>query len=289
MEIIPSPSIPVAPNVDFLAPGAARIRVSCEKHGARAGRSHVTEMASRSPTRLLTPRNHGKGAWIFASSLGGGLVDGDHARFEIEVEESAVALFSTQASGKVYRSPQGTSHSMAAHVNKGATVILLTDPVTCFAGARYSSSTSVFLDAGGSALLVEAFTAGRTSRGERWAFDRYEARTRVIREGQLVAHEAMTLDKTHGALGARFGAMNAFATVIALGPSVEGVCAELSLVTPTLKRNAELIAQPSPLPSGGGTVMRVAATRVEILTIFLKHTLAGLTALLGDDPSARKW
>ncbi|MDP9151818.1 MAG: urease accessory protein UreD, partial [Myxococcota bacterium] len=52
-------------------PGLAEIEF--RRSGARTvvGAALVT-----SPLRLLEPRNHGEGAWVFLASLGGGLVDG---------------------------------------------------------------------------------------------------------------------------------------------------------------------------------------------------------------------
>ena len=42
-------------------------------------RSVVRRAFATSPLRLLTPKNHGSAAWVYASSYGGGLLGGDQA------------------------------------------------------------------------------------------------------------------------------------------------------------------------------------------------------------------
>src|SRR4029078_10544110 len=92
--------LPLAPD----APGSARIAV------VRSGAKSVVSRAYvSSPLRLLTPANHGHGAWLYTSSFGGGFVDGDHIVMDVDVGRGATAFISTQASTKIYRSPAGTS------------------------------------------------------------------------------------------------------------------------------------------------------------------------------------
>src|SRR5258705_12351701 len=86
------PGIPGIPG----APGRARIGV------IRSGsRSVVSRAYATSPLRLLTPANHGHAAWIYTSSFGGGLVDGDRIAMDIDVGRGAAAFISSQASTKI--------------------------------------------------------------------------------------------------------------------------------------------------------------------------------------------
>src|SRR5262249_1424300 len=65
-------------------------------------RSVVSRAYATSPLRLLMPRNHGHAAWVFTSTFGGGMVDGDGVDLSIEVAPEASAYVSTQASTKIY-------------------------------------------------------------------------------------------------------------------------------------------------------------------------------------------
>src|ERR1700694_2311206 len=86
----------------------------------RAGeRSVVRTSFATSPLRLLTPRNHGRAAWVYTSTLGGGLVNGDRLQLDLSVGAGAACLLSTQGETRVYRSPRGCSNQLRAKVEDG--------------------------------------------------------------------------------------------------------------------------------------------------------------------------
>ena len=106
-----------------VAPGQSALTFS------RVGERTVVRHAfSTSPLKLLNPRNQGSAAWVYLASYGGGLVDGDALRIDIDVERGAIAVISTQASTKVYRSPHGASQQLRADVADDALLVLAPDP-----------------------------------------------------------------------------------------------------------------------------------------------------------------
>jgi urease accessory protein len=249
----------------------------------------LREARATSPLKLLSPKNHGSAAWVFAATFGGGLVDGDAIAIDVEVGEGASALLGTQASTKVYRCPSSECRQdLRARVASGALLVSVPDPVACFAGARYAQSAHVELDAEASLVLVEAFTAGRSARGERWDFARCASRTLVRRGGAPLVLEALLLDPAHGDLRARMGRMDAIATVLLAGPRVRSLRDAALALAPPLARSAPLVAAASPI-GDDAAIVRIAATTVEAATRAARERLAGLAGLLGDDPFARKW
>src|SRR3989442_907629 len=97
-------------------PRIAEGRLSFE----RAGAATVLRAAyAESPLRLLTPRNHGRAAWAYISTLGGGFVDGDRVRLRISVGEGARGFVSTQGPTRIYRSPRGCESETLAEVAAG--------------------------------------------------------------------------------------------------------------------------------------------------------------------------
>ena len=245
------------------------------------GASVVTRSAARSPLQLLVPRNHGDAVWAYLSSLGGGLVDGDEVALAARVGAGAAALLSTQASTKVYRSMRGCRQRLDAEVGDGGLLVILPDPVTCFADARLEQETVVRLGAGGSLLLVDAVTSGRAARGERWAFAGYRSAVTVSREDRLILHDALELDAGHGGLDARMGRFDAIATIVAIGARAP------ALAETAAKPGGDFLAARSPLAEG--VLVRAAATSAERLHQGVRALLAALPATLGDDPFARKW
>ncbi|WP_426757318.1 urease accessory protein UreD [Myxococcus sp. Y35] len=244
---------------------------------------------AHSPLRLLTPRNHGHAAWAYTSAFGGGLVDGDHLSLEVEVAPGATALLASQGANRVYRSPQGCRTDVVARVDEGALLAFVPDPTVCFAGARYAQTLDVRLAPGASLVLADVVTSGRSARGERWAFARYDSTLRVRVGGRALVDERWLLDPRHGALPERLGRFDALATVLLVGPALAAARAPLAArlsalpVTP----RAELVPTVSPLGEDG-LLLRAAAVSVEALLRTTHDWLSFLPGLLGDDPWARR-
>ncbi|WP_233261685.1 urease accessory protein UreD [Vitiosangium sp. GDMCC 1.1324] len=256
----------------------------------RVGKRTVVRTAlAHSPLRLLTPRNHGHAAWVYTSSLGGGLVDGDHLSLELDVAEGATALLSSQGSNRVYRSPRGCRSELSARVAEGALLVLAPDPTMCFTGARYVQRQDVQLSPGASLVLMDLVTAGRSANGERWAFSHFASTLRVHREGRALMDECWLLEPSHGPLPERLGRFDALGTVLLVGPAVESARETLAGLVGALPvtPRAGLVCSASPLGSDA-LVLRAAATSAEVLLRTARDWLSFLPALLGDDLWARR-
>ncbi|HVP63225.1 MAG TPA: urease accessory protein UreD [Myxococcaceae bacterium] len=232
---------------------------------------------AESPLRLLTPRNHGTAAWAYTSTLGGGLVDGDRLALEISVGRGARAFVSSQGPTRVFRSARGVVSETVAGVDEGGALLLLPDPTACFAGARYTQSTEVSLAPGASLALWEVLSAGR----ERWGFTRCQSTLRVL----PFLDECWLLDPEHGSLEERMGRFGAIGTLLLVGPlfsaTVEAI--RLRVDAGPAQPGAPLVESASPLREGA-LVLRLAARSVQQLVHRLRHHLATLPSLLGDDP-----
>ena len=257
-----------------LSPGDGVVEVSRRPAG-----SVVTRLATRSPLRLLTPKNHGTAAWIVATSYGGGLVDGDALSLLIRVGLGAAAYVATQSSTKIY--PGRAAQTIEADVADDALLVALPDPIVPFAGAAYAQRATIRLAPGASLVWLESLVAGRTARGERWSFDSYRSHTRIERDGAALALDGLVLDPRHGPLAPRLGDFDALATLIAVGRRAAPLRAELAAAT------GDVLVAPSPI-ADDATLVRVAAPGAESLARALRALLAPTVILLGDDPFARK-
>ncbi|KFE71150.1 urease accessory protein UreD [Hyalangium minutum] len=256
------------------------------EHGTRG--TFVRAARANSPLKFLLPRNHGRGAWAYLASFGGGLVDGDSLHIDVSVGARATGLLSTQSATKVYRSPRGCRQLLQAQVGEEGLLVLLPDPVACFTGARYEQETSVTLAPSASLVLLDAFTCGRAARGERWAFAHYLSRLLVQRGGVPLLLDAVRLTPEEGALAPRMGRFEALALLAVFGPQVAALREALLTSPAPLRRRASVIETASPLGEDGA-LLRVAATSVEEALSAVRSRLRTLPSLLGDDPLARKW
>lgn len=285
MPVAPAELLADTPSILPGAPGHARLGV------IRSGvRSVVSRAYATSPLRLLMPANHGHAAWIYSSSFGGGLVDGDHIAMDIDVGRGAAAFISTQASTKIYRSPHGTSAEMRARVAADGLLVVAPDPVVCFSGARYRQTQTFELADRGALVLLDWVSSGRHVAGERWAFDEYHNQITVRVDGRLLVHDAMALRAADGNLRERLGRFNVLAVAVLAGASLAAAASALVSIAaawPVLKRSDQLVA--ATVLGDCGCVVRFAGTSVERVGRTIREFLGFLPALLGDDPWTRKW
>lgn len=268
----------------FAAPGRGRLAIA--RH---AGRSVVTRAFATSPLRLLTPRNHGRAAWIYTSHYGGGLVDGDGVDLDVTIFSGATAFLSTQASTKIYRSPHGTSTRLTARVDAGGVLIVAPDPVVCFAGARYRQAQRFHVAEGGGLVVLDSIVAGRCASGERWAFSEYRSLLEIRVGERLLLHDAIALRQADGPLAKRLGRFDVLAVAAVIGEMFTGDASTLVAdwgAHPVRRRPDELM---SASPLTGGCILRVAGRSVERVARMLRESLGFITRELGDDPWSRKF
>jgi urease accessory protein len=256
-------------------------------------RSVVARAIAVSPLRLLTPRNHGCGAWIYAATFGGGLVDGDAVRLDLVVGGGATAMLATQASTKVYRSTrssQGTSYDLNATVSAGAVLAVLPDPVICFAASRYRQHQRIDLGVGASLVFLDWLSAGRRASGERWQFDGYSGRLEVHQDDRLWMLDSTALEGPDGELDGRMGRFNILCLIVLAGPVVASDAARAvsTIASSPIERQARLLIGASSV-ADGGCIIRIAGVSFEDVAAAAREYLSFVPALLGDDPWARKW
>jgi urease accessory protein len=243
-----------------VAPASTRLRVA-----ALAGRSVVTDATSRTPLRLLVPRNHGHAAWVYQSSHGGGLVGRDDV---------------TVYSGADART------RLDARVGDRAVLVAWPDPLVCFGGSSYVQQQRFALEPTASLVCIDAYGAGRVERGERWAFRRLSLELEVTIAGTRALRDALLLDPTHGNLGERLAPFDAYATIVLAGPQIVDALDALEDATaPSLERVLVTLSRTT-----WGGVARIGARDVQTLSGTLRSLLGRpVTRLLGDDPWKRKW
>jgi len=257
------------------------------------GQSTVTSAFASTPLKLLTPRSRGQSVWAYTSSFGGGFVAGDETRLDLRLGKGTRCFLGTQASTKIYRNPRqrACGHVTSANIEENALLVFAPDPVQPFASSSYAQRQTFHLGAGAGLVLVDWFTSGRAARGERWAFDRFQSRNDVFLCGERIFMDSLLLDSAADPITSphRTGRFNCFALLLLVGEPLKPAAATLleTVSTRPVSRSAMLIASAS--PARNGAILRVAGESVEQTGRELHHHLQFASALLGDDPWARKW
>ncbi len=257
------------------------------------GASTVTSAFASTPLKLLTPRARGRSVWSYLSSFGGGFVAGDQTRLDLSLGPNTRCFFGTQAATKIYRN-QGLrpcGHVTAAAVADQATLIFAPDAVSAYAGSTYLQRQEFRLAPSAGLALVDWLSAGRSARGERWAFQRFSSRNEVFVNGKRVFLDALSLG-AGDALAAsphRLGRFDCLGLLLLIGPTMQAAAAALlaEIATRPVHRQGPLITSASPLADGA--LLRVAGESVEAVGRELRQHLLFAREILGDDPWARKW
>lgn len=258
-----------------------------------SGSSTATSVWAASPLKILTPRPRGPFVWACLSSYGGGLVAGDELALQVELGEGARCFVTTQASTKVYRNPNDRpcSQRLRANLKSGAVLVLAPDPVQAFAESRYQQHQEFSMEPGSGLVLVDWLCSGRSARGERWAFTRFQSRNEICVAGSRVLVDSLLLDPADGPLESRYrmARFNCLGLVIVAGGPFRATSARLleSVAALPVSRQPLLICSASPILHGA--LLRVAGESVEAVRSEIRRVLGFLGEYLLEDPWSRKW
>ncbi len=150
----------------------------------RAGRTVVSGCHYTLPLQVMAPMALDDPAAIVSIlNPTGGLVGGDRLAIEIDVGAGAHACLTTPSATKVYRAAaEETVQTVRITAAQEAIVEWMPDHAIPFPGAALRQAIEVDLAEGARLLLVDAFSAGRVTRGEAWRFARLESAL-AIRDG----------------------------------------------------------------------------------------------------------
>jgi len=266
------------------SPGTARLTFT------RAGTHTVlTRAFATAPAKLIETNSRSTTCWVYAATLGGGLVGGDDIQLTAEVMADAQALLTTQASTKVYRSPRQSRQSVTACVGAHALLAVLPDPVVCFADADFVQRQRYDLAPDASLVMMDWMTSGRHAAGERWQFARYESRIDVRRCNQPVVFDGIVLEPNLDRVADRMGRFEVVVTAVLTGPLVSAAIDDIAQrVDRPVTHGSDLVASVARLRDGGALV-RMAGVSVEHIGCTLREHFAFLSPLIGDDLWSRKW
>ena len=165
---------------------------------ARSGSATVlTRAFATSPAKLFATNGRGPTCWVYAATLGGGLVGGDEIRLRADVTarrpgtvDDAGIDEGVSIAAPVAAEPDGNCGRRRASCRRAGSVV-------CFAGADFTQTQRYELHADASLVMVDWITSGRHASGERWAFSRYESRFDIRRGPQRVFFDALVLEPQH--------------------------------------------------------------------------------------------
>ncbi|CAG8712638.1 2499_t:CDS:1, partial [Acaulospora morrowiae] len=264
-------------------------------------------------------------AVVYILTYGGGIVSGDRICVEVETQQNINLMLLTQGSTKIYKQkrqeytknqeincPLGTQQRLNAYIQKNSMLLQLPEPTTCFRAADYSQRQIFSLeDETSSVVVLDWFTSGRMSRGERWEFSRYESGVDLLvgeklifrdvillkNETDLGDHVPLTEEKEKQVSGMndihrRLEPYECFATLVIYGPRMIPITNRVlneyeKIVIGKMNEVIDLTWSSSALymeKKVNGVVIKVAGVTTEMVRNFLiKVALKGLNEIVGEN------
>ena len=266
------------------------------------GRSRLTSCLAVAPLKILSPKVEADYSTAVLSSYGGGLVAGDCARLRVCCGREAKLFLGTQAFTKVYKAIDSrvAQQELAGHIESGACVVSLPDPVVPYADSAFVQEQVWHLIAGASLVLLDGGTAGRGERGEQFHYSSYTSNISIYLESELVLAERLRLQPKQQAPDrvGTFGQYTAFANAFIVGDPVR------SAVEEVLRRDlASMLTDQRTRGAGKATLVSLTEPRPGVLALRalgrtngdleeVLHALAtavSLPQVLGENPLRRKY
>jgi urease accessory protein len=261
----------------------------------RAGTTRVLRQYQRAPLHIYRPIYLDPGrpnmAFLFLQQSGGGLVQGDRYRIDIDCAPGSAVHVTTQAATNLYPAHQNfATQLLNLRVSAGAVLEYLPDPVVPFRGSRLFQRTRLIAHPDSIAILGETLLPGRAAHGEVHAYDWYWAETEVCRpDGTLLFADQLRMSPGDGddprSMG-RLGAHDVIATLHVIA-TADSLVARLRSALATCP---DVLAGVSELPNRGGVAIRLLGPTSKTVQAAVRTTWnAARLALLGvPAPNRRK-
>lgn len=149
--------------------------------------SRLTRCLGYPPIKFINPKPQEGCCQIFVSNYGGGLVDGDSIKMNVECLAGSRLYLGTQSSTKVYKGngKGGCVQETIGTIHANAMAVVCPDPVVPFAGSAFRQIQSWEVHPDSDLILFDWLQPGRSARGEVFAYDRLRSEIRITRPGGL--------------------------------------------------------------------------------------------------------
>lgn len=146
--------------------------------------------------KVMSPfyaKNDGQ-ARYYIMNPGGGYVDGDQYKMEVNLSKQAELLLTTQSATKVYKTPnRPVTQEIDITLKEGSFLEYLPDPIIGYKNSRYKQNTVVHMEKGTGLISTDIVTSGWDPEGNTFSYDMLDLKTEVYLENELVVLDHIRL------------------------------------------------------------------------------------------------
>jgi urease accessory protein len=236
--------------------------------GVADGETHLVRDFARAPFHVSGTLGHDPlpaAATVYTQSPTGSVAQGDRHEIDVRVGPDAAAHVSTGSATKVLSMEANYARAtVSLAVESGGHLDYVPEATILNPDARFCQSVTLDVAADATAVLGEIVVPGRLARGERFDFERYHSRTRIVGPDGLLAADAVDLAPAERDPGTP-GVLDDFAvhgTLFVVAPAVDLPSDRLhEAVTDGADGRSE--AGATALPDGAGVLVRALGDTTE--------------------------
>ena len=149
---------------------------------AREGRSVATHQFHRGALRVLRPHyldESGQVCYVVINP-GGAYLGADLYLIDVDVQDGAKLLLTTQSATKIYRTPGSFAEQrMTLRIGEGAQLELAPDQLIAYREASYRQNTSITVRPSSSLIMAEVTTPGWSPDGASFRYEELRLRNEI--------------------------------------------------------------------------------------------------------------
>ncbi|MFJ5692581.1 urease accessory protein UreD [Arthrobacter sp. NPDC093125] len=148
----------------------------------RAGRSFATQQFHQGALRVLRPNyldDSGQVCYVMVNP-GGAYLGADLYVIDVDVQDGAQLLLTTQSATKIYRTPGSFAQQrMTLRLGEGAQLELAPDQLIAYREASYRQNTHVTVHPSSSLIMAEVVTPGWSPDGASFRYEELRLRNEI--------------------------------------------------------------------------------------------------------------
>ncbi|MEG0829856.1 MAG: urease accessory protein UreD [Anaerovoracaceae bacterium] len=180
-----------------------------------SGKTYLAEQYFKLPLQIMNPYYQDKDgtAFIYMLNPSGGILQHDRLLTEIKLEKNTKVLVTTPSSTKFYKMDEGYARlENYMTLEEEAVLEYLPEYNTPFAESNTEQENIFRLKKSSILIASEMVTAGRISRGESFKFERYDSKTKIYVDDQLLVYDSSLIEPGKTQVST-MGLMEKFSTV----------------------------------------------------------------------------
>ncbi|MGS2779851.1 urease accessory protein UreD [Robertmurraya sp. GLU-23] len=135
---------------------------------------------------------------IYLIHVGGGYVNGDSYFTQIQVDDSAHLLVTTQSSTKVYKTPtEPVRQQTKIKLGSGSVLEYIPDPLIAYEDARFIQETEVEIEHDSCFFYSDIITPGWAKDGSFFKYEWIRSKLKIFKDGQLMLFDHLFLEPDH--------------------------------------------------------------------------------------------